>query len=389
MDYSNINQQVKRAPENAIRTFSDQISHLDNLLAFNIGEPDFPTPMNIKQAAIQSIEKDQSFYSHSRGVLELREAISHYLKRKYQLTYSAEEEIIVTAGATEALYLCLTGLLNPGDQVLVVDPSYVIYHSQIVLAGGETIPIDVSESGFKLTPSQLENALATNQRVKALVFNFPTNPTGVTYSREEIEALASVIQAHELFVIADEVYSEFSYESDHVSIASFIPENTLLINGASKSHAMTGWRSAFLAGPAPLLNAFYPLHQAVVTSPTTQVQYASIAAYSEESDQAILDMKQSYQERCELLYAGMEALGFESAKPTGAFYLFTKVPQWFQGDDVAFCLALAQECRIATTPGSVFGNAGKGYFRTSYVSSTENLRLYLERLALFKKQYTA
>lgn len=387
MDYSNINRHVKHAPENAIRTFSDRISHLDNLLAFNIGEPDFSTPMNIKQAAIHSIEQDQSFYSHSRGILELRQEISHYLERKYQLTYSAEDEIIVTAGATEALYLSLTGLLNPGDQVLVVDPSYVIYHSQILLAGGETVPIDVSESGFKLTPAQLESALAVNPRVKALVFNFPTNPTGVTYTSQEIEALALVIQAHEIFVIADEVYSEFSYESDHVSIARFIPEHTLLINGASKSHAMTGWRSAFLAGPAPLLDVFYALHQAVVTSPTTQVQYASIAAYSKESDQAILEMKHSYQARRDLLYAGMEALGFESARATGAFYLFTKIPTWYQGNDVEFCIALAEECRIATTPGSVFGAAGKGYFRTSYVSSTDNLRLYLERLAAFKKQY--
>lgn len=388
MDYSKINQHVKRAPENAIRTFSDQISHLDNLLAFNIGEPDFPTPMNIKQAAIQSIEQDQSFYSHSRGILQLRQEISHYLQRKYRLTYAAENQIIVTAGATEALYLCLTGLLNPGDQVIVVDPSYVIYHSQIVLAGGETLPIDVSESGFKLTPEQLESALVTHDRVKALVFNFPTNPTGVTYTRDEIEALAKVIQTHQLFVIADEVYSEFSYETEHVSIASFIPENTLLINGASKSHAMTGWRSAFLAGPAPLLDAFYPLHQAVVTSPTTQVQYASIVAYSEQSDQAILDMKYAYQERRDLLYTGMITLGFESAKPTGAFYLFTKIPAWFKGDDIDFCLALANKCRVATTPGSVFGAAGKGYFRTSYVSSTANLRLYLERLAAFKQEYT-
>lgn len=388
MDYSQINRNVKQAPENAIRTFSDRISHIENLLAFNIGEPDFPTPHNIKQAAIQAIEQDQSFYSHSRGVLELRQEISHYLARKYHLIYSPENEILVTAGATEALYLSLIGLLNPGDQVLVVDPSYVIYHSQITLAGGETIPIDVSTSQFKLTPLQLEEAIQTNPCVKALVFNFPTNPTGVTYTYQEIEALARVIQAHQIFVISDEVYSEFSYESQHISIATFIPENTLLINGASKSHAMTGWRSAFLAGPSELLDAFYPLHQAVVTSPTTQVQYASIEAYSEASDQAILAMKTSYQERRDLLYQGMEDLGFESIRPTAAFYLFTKVPNWFQGDDIDFCIALAEECQIAITPGSVFGAAGKGYFRTSYVSSKENLQLYLSRLADFKQKHS-
>lgn len=389
MDYSNINRQVLRAPENTIRTFNDKISHLDNLLAFNIGEPDFPTPANIKAAAIESIENDQSFYAHSRGVFELRQAISHYLARKYQLNYSPDDEIFVTAGATEALYLSLTGLLNPGDQVLLVDPSYVIYQTQIVLAGGEAVPIDVSESNFKLTPDQLEKALVDNTQVKALLLNFPTNPTGVTYTPQEIEALAAVIKAHDVYVIADEVYSEFSYESEHVSIARFIPERTLLINGASKSHAMTGWRSAFLAGPAPLLNAFYPLHQAVLTTVTTQVQYASIEAYSQNSDPAILEMKQSYQERRDLLYAGMEVLGFESARPTAAFYLFTKIPEWFPGNDVDFCLALAHNYRVATTPGSVFGAAGKGYFRTSYVSNIDNLHLYLDRLASFKEKYTS
>lgn len=389
MDYSNINRQVLRAPENTIRTFNDKISHLDNLLAFNIGEPDFPTPANIKAAAIESIENDQSFYAHSRGVFELRQAISHYLARKYQLNYSPDDEIFVTAGATEALYLSLSGLLNPGDQVLLVDPSYVIYQTQIVLAGGEAVPIDVSESNFKLTPDQLEKALVDNTQVKALLLNFPTNPTGVTYTPQEIEALAAIIKAHDVYVIADEVYSEFSYESEHVSIARFIPERTLLIDGASKSHAMTGWRSAFLAGPAPLLNAFYPLHQAVLTTVTTQVQYASIEAYSQNSDLAILEMKQSYQERRDLLYAGMDALGFESARPTAAFYLFTKIPEWFLGNDVDFCLALAHDYRVATTPGSVFGAAGKGYFRTSYVSSIDNLHLYLDRLASFKEKYTS
>lgn len=387
MNYHSINQHVKAAPENEIRTFNDRISHIEGLIAFNIGEPDFPTPENIKEAAIASIQANQSFYSHSRGVLELREEISHYLKRKYLLDYSAEDEIIVTAGATEALYLALIGLINPGDQILVVDPSYVIYQTQIVLAGGETVPIDVSKSDFKLTPDQLEKAILENSNVKALVFNFPTNPTGVTYSAEEIKELAAIIKKHQIFVIADEVYSEFSYESSHTSIASFIPDQTLLVNGASKSHAMTGWRSAFLAGPAELLNAFYPLHQAVVTSPTTQVQYASIEAYSPRSDAAIQMMKQSYQERRDLLFAGMEALGFESVLAAGAFYLFTKVPSWFNGSDVDFCVALAEKVQIATTPGSVFGQAGQGYFRTSYVSSTENLKIYLERLAQFKDLY--
>lgn len=386
MDYATINHNVKVAPENHIRSFNDRISHLEDLMYFNIGEPDFATPENIKAAAIASIKKDQSFYSHSRGVLELRQAISGFLKRKYKLDYSPENQILVTAGATQALYLALTGLLNAGDEVLVVDPNYVIYNSQIILAGGVVKPIDVSATSFKLTPVALEEAIKHAAKVKAVVLNFPTNPTGVTYNEEELKALAQVIADNNLYVIADEVYSEFAYEIDHVSIARFIPERTLLINGASKSHAMTGWRSAFLAGPAPLISAFYPLHQAMLTAITTQVQYASIAAY-EDSDDSILAMRESYRNRCDLIVTGMEKLGFESVPPEGAFYLFTRVPDWFKGDDVDFCLALAYQARLAVTPGSIFGEAGRNYFRTSYVSSLANIEIYLDRMAQFKQKH--
>ena len=190
MDYATINHNVKVAPENHIRSFNDRISHLEDLMYFNIGEPDFATPENIKAAAIASIKKDQSFYSHSRGVLELRQAISGFLKRKYKLDYSPENQILVTAGATQALYLALTGLLNAGDEVLVVDPNYVIYNSQIILAGGVVKPIDVSATSFKLTPVALEEAIKHAAKVKAVVLNFPTNPTGVTYNEEELKALS-------------------------------------------------------------------------------------------------------------------------------------------------------------------------------------------------------
>lgn len=386
MNYSNINDYIKVAPVNTIREFNDRISHIEDLMYFNIGEPDFATPLNIKEAAINSINQDQSFYSHSRGVLELRQAISDYLNRKYHLNYSPQDQILVTAGATQALYIALTGLINPGDEVLVVDPNYIIYNTQVILAGGVLKPIDVSTTGFKLTVEILEKAISESQKAKAIILNYPTNPTGVTYTAEEIKAFAKVIKDNQLYVISDEVYSEFSYEEAHISIATFIPERTLLINGTSKSHAMTGWRSAFLAGPSELIEAFYALHQAMLTAITTQVQYASIAAYK-DSDASIIEMYNSYKQRCELIYEGLNELAFESVKPAGAFYIFTKLPEWFKGNDVDFCLALAHDAKLAVTPGSIFGEAGRGYFRTSYVSSLENIKIYLDRLKKFKEKY--
>lgn len=386
MDYSNLNKFAQQAPENLIRTFSDEISSVKGLLRFNIGEPDFATPEIIKEAAKASIDADQSFYSHSRGLLELREAIQHYLARKYDLNYAVEDQIIVTSGATEALYLALMGIVNPGDKVIVVEPNYVIYNTQIALAGAVHVPIDVSGTQFKLTPDHLDAMLDEHPDIKVLIFNHPTNPTGVTYTGEEIEALSRIIAKHNLYVISDEVYSEFTYTHQHISMAKFIPERTLLVNGASKSHAMTGWRSAFLAGPSQVLDVIYPLHQAVVTAPTTQVQYASVVAYN-EGDQAIAAMYDSYRERRDFIYTGLNELGFESLYPDAAFYLFTKVPDWFEGDDYAFCLALAHQAKIAVTPGQIFGDAGKGYFRTSYVSSIENLAEYLNRIETFHHQY--
>lgn len=384
MDYKNINKHLLKTPENLIRSFNDEISSIENLLYFNIGEPDFPTPENIKLAAIQSIEADQSFYAHSRGVHELREAVSRFLKRKYQLNYSAEDQIFITAGATQALYIAINGILNEGDEVLVVDPNYVIYDSQIIGAGGSIVPINVSETDFKLTAETLRSHIGP--RTKALILNHPTNPTGATYSHDELKAIAEVINDKQIYVISDEVYSEFSYSNPHTSIAAFIPELTLLVNGASKSHAMTGWRSAFLAGPSELMDSLYPLHQAVLTTITTQVQYASIEAY-DHSDESIEDMYNSYKARRDLLIQGLDKLAYDYVYPEGAFYLFCKVPNWYASDDYQFCLDLAHDVQVALTPGQIFGGAGNGYFRISYVSSLDNLKELLNRLATFEESY--
>ena len=384
MDYKNINKHLLNTSENLIRLFNDQISHIEDLLFFNVGEPDFPTPENIKQAAIKSINADQSFYAHSRGVYELREAIQRYLKRKDDLDYSPDNQIIVTAGATQALYLAVTGLVNQGDEVLVVDPNYVIYNTQISLSGAKAVAIDVSSTQFKLTPELLKAAIT--DKTKALLLNHPTNPTGVTYTHDEIQALAEVIKEHQIYVISDEVYSEFSYGSKHTSMAKFIPELTLLINGTSKSHAMTGWRSAFLAGPSELINSIYPLHQSVLTAISTQIQYASIEAY-DNTDAEIQRMLEDYQARRDFLIEGLSELEYDFIIPEGAFYLFSKIPAWYEGDDYQFCLDLAHEVQIAVTPAQIFGEAGRGHFRISYVSSMANLKILLEQLKAFETAY--
>ncbi|MGX7091852.1 pyridoxal phosphate-dependent aminotransferase [Hutsoniella sourekii] len=387
MDYSNINQWVQQAPGNSIRTFNDKISHIEGLMYFNIGEPDFATPEVIKEAAKAAIDADISGYAHSRGVLALRQAISNYLAKNYQLNYDADTDILVTTGSTEALMVATMGLLNPGEQLVVVEPNYVIYNTHAILAGGSTLPINTSQTGLKLDPDVLDQTLDQNPKAKALMLNYPSNPTGVTYDRQELEAIAEVCRKHDLYIITDEVYAVLTYSGHHVSIAEIAPERTLLINGNSKAHAMTGWRCGFLAGPSELIEALYPLHQAAVTCVTSFVQYGAIAAY-EEADPDVERMYQSYDERRHLIYQGLTDLGLQALYPQGAFYLFVKVPDWFRGDDYEFCLALAHEAKLAVTPGQLFGESGRGYFRVSYASSLKDLKIFIQRFKEFQDKYT-
>lgn len=384
MDYSNLSKAAQAAPPNLIRAFSEKISHIDGLLKFNIGEPDFPTPEVVKQATIESINKDQSFYSHSRGVMELREAIGGYIDRKFNLKYDPATEIIVTVGSTESLKAAVDVVTNPGDNILVVDPNYVIYNTQVTLARGNIVPIEVADTKFKLTPQAVHDKMAEIGEAKAILFNYPVNPTGVSYNREELKALADVFTEYNLYIISDEVYSEFNYgEEDHVSIAEFAKDRTILINGASKAFAMTGWRTAFVAAPKAIIDSLFAVHQSMVTAPPTQIQYGAIVAYN-DLDEDVAEMRQSYLDRRNLVIAGLESLDIEYIKPEGAFYILFKVPDWFDGDDQEFCLQIAHDQKVALTPASVFGNGGKQYVRISYASSAENLKILIERLGKFK-----
>ncbi|MDO4432401.1 MAG: aminotransferase class I/II-fold pyridoxal phosphate-dependent enzyme [Aerococcaceae bacterium] len=380
-----LNKRVQALESSPIRRFNDRISNIDGIIKLTIGEPDFATPDFIKKAAIQAIEADLNGYTHSRGLLELRQAIARFLERRYALHYDAETEVIVTVGATEALFASFMAILNEGDKVIVPSPNYVIYDTHITLSGGKMVAVDVSHDDGILTPTSLEKALQENPETKVLLLNHPCNPTGVTYTREELEALVPIIERYQLLVVSDEIYSELTYGQQHVSMASLLPERTILINGASKSHSMTGWRSCFIAARKLYIDQIFKSHQAMVNTPTSVSQYASIAAY-DHGDAAIEAMRTAYQERLTLLKQRFAELGYDTLSPKGAFYLFVKVPEWFDGDDVAFGVALAEKAKVGIVPGSSFGEAGKGYFRMSYAASIDILIEAMNRIEQFTAQ---
>lgn len=381
-----LNRQLKKITSSPIRSFNEKIQTIEGLIPLTIGEPDFETPHNVKMSAIEAIQSNKNGYSPSKGLLELRQAIARYILRHYQLTYNPETEIIVTAGPTQALFACMMTLLNPGDKVITPSPNYVIYTTQAALANAELIQVDVSQSHFILTPELLEETLQKHPETKVLLLNHPSNPTGATYTKDQLEALVPIIKRHQLWVISDEIYSELTYHQPHISFASLLRDQTLYINGLSKSHAMTGWRSGFIAGPADVMTELFKVHQAMVNTPNTQMQYASITAY-DECDYAITEMRQTYLERRNFLLEQFNALHITTVHPDGAFYLFVKVPEWFNGDDVDFCTQLAQEAKVGTIPGSGFGRAGAGYFRISYAASMAELKEAMTRIVTFIQQH--
>lgn len=380
-----LNQQLNHLQPSPIRSFNEQIAKIEGLIPLTIGEPDFNTPDFIKEAAIQSIKDDLNGYSHSRGMIELRQAIARYVLRKYDLTYSPDTEIIITSGPTQALFASFLTILNPGDKVLIASPNYVIYNTQVSLAHGEMVMVDTSDTNFIFTPEKLEQAIIDNPSTTAILLNHPANPTGGTYTEKELRALVPVIEKYDLWVVSDEIYGELSYDHPHYSMAKLLRERTILINGLSKSHAMTGWRSGFVAAPVEVANQLFKVHQAMVNTPNTQMQYASIVAY-DHGDDAIEEMRQIYKERRDFLMQSFKDINIETLHPQGAFYLFVKVPQWYQGDDREFCLDLAHKAKVGVVPGSGFGPAGQGHFRVSYAASLDTLKEAMKRISTFVKE---
>lgn len=385
MDVSHrYNHNLDQLEVSLIRQFDQSISGIPGMLRMTLGEPDFPTPQHIKDAAKRAIDEDKSYYTGMAGLLELRQAASDFVKEKYGLTYDPETEVLTTIGATEAISASLTAILEPGDRVLFPGPGFPIYEALTKMLGGEFIEIDTSKTAFVLTPEVLEEAiLAQGDKLKAVILNTPTNPTGVVYTRQQIEALANVIRKYPIFVISDEVYSEITYTEDgHVSIGEYLPEQTIVINGLSKSHAMTGWRLGFIFANKALCQQLVKSHQYLVTSATTITQYAAIEALRNGKDDA-LPMREEYRKRRDVIVEALTDLGFEVIRPDGAFYIWAKIPGEAGKDSYAFLEKLAHEKAVALIPGIAFGPYGEGYLRISYAASMEVIQEAMKRLREF------
>ncbi|MFQ6175096.1 pyridoxal phosphate-dependent aminotransferase [Streptococcus anginosus] len=382
------NKNLDKIEVSLIRQFDQSISNIPGVLRLTLGEPDFTTPDHVKEAAKAAIDANESHYTGMSGLLELRQAASQFVNEKYNLSYDPETEILVTIGATEALSATLTAILEEGDKVLLPAPAYPGYEPIVNLVGAEIVEIDTTDNDFVLTPEMLEKAiLEQGNQLKAVILNYPANPTGVTYSREQMAALADVLKKYDVFVVCDEVYSELTYtEQPHVSIAEFLPEQTIVINGLSKSHAMTGWRLGFTFAPAAFTAQLIKSHQYLVTAANTMAQFAGVEALIAGKDDAE-PMKREYIERRDYIIEKMTELGFKIIKPDGAFYIFAKIPADYNQDSFAFLKDFAQKKAVAFIPGAAFGQYGEGYVRLSYAASMDTIKEAMKRLKEYMEEY--
>ena len=381
------NKQLDKIQVSLIRQFDQAISEIPGVLRLTLGEPDFTTPDHVKKAAKRAIDQNQSYYTGMSGLLTLRQAASDFVKEKYQLDYAPENEILVTIGATEALSATLTAILEEGDKVLLPAPAYPGYEPIVNLVGAEIVEIDTTENDFVLTPELLEKAiLEQGDKLKAVILNYPANPTGITYSREQLEALADVLGKYEIFVVCDEVYSELTYTGEvHVSLGTMLRDQAIVINGLSKSHAMTGWRLGLIFAPAAFTAQLIKSHQYLVTAANTMAQHAAVEALTAGKSDAE-PMKKEYIQRRDYIIEKMTALGFEIIKPDGAFYIFAKIPAGYNQDSFAFLKDFAQKKAVAFIPGAAFGRYGEGYIRISYAASMETIREAMKRLEEYMRE---
>lgn len=379
----NSNSKFLRAP--SIRQFSSRIKNIDDCVNLTIGQPDFPMPDVVKQAYINAISEDKTSYSHNKGLTETRQAISQYFKRRYGFFYS-EEEIIVTNGASEALDTSLRSIIEPGDEILIPGPIYAGYIPLVETLGGKPVYIDTTHSDFKVTPELIE-AYFTNQ-TKAILLNYPTNPTGVILERSEVEALVHYLKTKEIFIISDEIYAENTFTGTHTSFAEYeeIRDQLLLIGGLSKSHSATGIRIGFLIGPEYLIEKLTFMHAYNCICANVPAQIACITALNEGLE-APKYMNEAYIERRDYLKAKLLSLGFElEAQPEGAFYIFPSIKR-FTNNDFDFCVNVLEEAHVAMVPGSSFTDIGKGYIRISYAYEMNVLKEGMRRLELYLKEH--
>ena len=368
-----------------IRRFFDIVSEMTDAISLGVGEPDFETPWHIRDEGIYSLEKGRTFYTSNSGLLELRREIANYIKRTQGISYEPKSEVLISVGGSEAIDLMFRAMINPGDEVLIPQPSYVSYEPCTILADGVPVIIDLKEENkFRLTPEELEAAVT--ERSKILVLPFPNNPTGGIMTKEDLEALVPVILKHDLYVLSDEIYSELTYTGKHVSIASLpgMKERTVLVNGFSKAYAMTGWRLGYACGPDWLMKQMTKIHQyAIMCAPTTS-QYAAVEALK-NGDEDVAMMRESYNERRRFVVHTLNAMGLKTFEPEGAFYVFPCIKEFGMGSE-EFAERLLREEKVAIVPGTAFGDSGEGYLRISYAYSLEKLKQALGRLENFVRK---
>lgn len=377
-----INERLKQITPSEIRSFDAQVSTIPGLLNFTIGEPNFDVPEFIKDAMKEALDKNFTHYAASDGLQELRQAIANFYQRRHQLDLNWQQ-IMVTVGASQGFMITMMALLNPGDKVLIPSPYFPLYGYSSILSGGDSVFVDTSADGFVLTPEALDHQLQGHPEIKLLMLNYPNNPTGTTYSKDQVKGLAEVLRKYpDVYVLSDEIYGDLVYDGDHYSMVEELPDRTILLAGASKSYAMTGFRLGFLHIPADLYEELFKIFQTMVTCVSTPDQWAGVAAYN-DGDQAIDDMKGEYNHRRNMIVDRMTAMGFDIPNPAGAFYVFPRIPAKYGDDDQAFALDLAEKAKVGVIPGSAFGPGGQGYFRFSYAAAYEDIAVAMDRIAAF------
>lgn len=377
-----INSKIKNVKPSGIRKFFDIVNQMDDAISLGVGEPDFDTPWKIRDEGIYSLERGRTYYTSNAGLQELKDAIAAFLDRRYGLSYNSKSEILVTVGGSEAIDLAMRVILEPGDEVLIPQPSYVSYLPCAVMAFGEPVIIELkAENEFKLTAEELKAAITP--KTKLLVLPFPNNPTGAIMSKDELAKLVDIIIENDIFVVSDEIYSELTYKENHCSIASLpgMKERTIVINGFSKSHAMTGWRLGYACGPAELIKQMTKLHQFAIMCAPTNSQYAAVVALN-ECDNEVEKMREAYDQRRRFLLHRFKEMGLPCFEPYGAFYVFPDIRKFGMSSD-EFANRLLAEEKVAVVPGTAFGDCGEGFLRISYAYSLDNLKVALEKIEHF------
>lgn len=380
-----LSERVVGLEPSGIRKFFDIVSEMPDAISLGVGEPDFDTPWRIREEGIYSLERGKTFYTSNAGLKELRYEISEYLERKYQLVYHPCHEILVTVGGSEGIDIAMRTILNPGDEVIIVQPCFVSYVACVIMAGG--VPVTVSlqeEDKFKLKKEQLEAAVT--DKTKAIIISFPNNPTGAIMTKEELEPIADFAHEHDLMVISDEIYSELTYGHEHFSIAALpeMKDRSIVINGFSKAFAMTGWRLGYVAAPREIMKQMIKVHQFCIMAAPTTSQYAAIEAMR-SCDDEVAEMRTAYNQRRRFLIHEFKRMGLDCFEPEGAFYIFPSIKKFGMTSE-QFATQLLKEEKVAIVPGSAFGKCGEGYLRVSYAYSIEELKEALGRLERFIKR---